>query len=130
MKTKVLIVDDEQAIRDLIADFLEDTCEVTKAASATALRKTFTGEQPDVIILDVNLKEKDVDGFKLLPEIKKHWQETQVIILTGQVTDDEAVSWAVKATKLGAFNFLRKPITDWQKVYADIACAHEYKQQK
>jgi len=129
MKAKVLIVDDEQAIRELVAVSLQNDYEVTEAASGAALRKSFTGQQPDVIILDVNLKEKDVDGFKLLPEIKRHWPETQVIILTGEVTDDEVGSWAVKATKLGAFNFLRKPINDWQKVSADIACAYEYKQQ-
>jgi DNA-binding NtrC family response regulator len=130
MKGKILIVDDEEGIRSLIASSLEADYEIAEVGSSAALRKAFTtASQPDVIILDVNLG--DGNGLKLLPEIKKQWPDTEVIVLTGQPRDDEAVSWAVEATKLGAFNFLRKMIPDFdgQKLAADVHCAFEHKQQ-
>jgi DNA-binding NtrC family response regulator len=134
MKGKVLIVDDEQLIRELLADFLHSDFEIAEAESSSSLRQSYSGQQPDVIILDVDLKEKDVDGFKLLEEIKseKQWPDTEVIILTGKAKEEDvALSWAVKATKLGAFNFLRKPFhIDAQKVIADVTCAVEHKNQK
>jgi DNA-binding NtrC family response regulator len=129
MKGKILIVDDEEGIRSLIAASLERDYEVAEVGSGAALRKALTtASQPDVIILDVNLG--DVNGLKLLPEIKKQWPGTEVIVLTGQPRDDEAVSWAVEATKLGAFNFLRKMIPDFdgQKLAADVHSAFEHKQ--
>ena len=58
------------------------------------------------MLLDVKLP--DGNGLDLLPTIKKRWPETEVIVLTGAPDDDEAVSWAVEATKRGAFNFIRK----------------------
>jgi len=129
MKSKVLIVDDEQDFRKLLVMILQSDYEVAEADSGAALRKAFNGVQPDAMILDVNLK--DGDGLKLLPEIKKRWPETEVIIMTGAPEDYEAVDWAVRATKLGAFNFLRKSGDfDHEKLTADVKCAVEYKQQR
>jgi DNA-binding NtrC family response regulator len=130
MKGKILIVDDDDDIRDLIASSLKQDYEIAEADSGAALRKALAANnQPDVIILDVNLG--DGNGLKLLPEIKKQWPDSEVIVLTGQPKDDEAVSWAVEATKLGAFNFLRKMVPDFdaQKLAADVNCALEHKQQ-
>ena len=129
MKGKVLVVDDEHGIRSLLTDILKKDYEVVTADSGAALRKAFGSGQPDVIILDVNLK--DDNGLKLLPDIKKRWPETEVIVLTGAPKDYEAVSWAVEATKLGAFNFLRKTPGDFdqEKLTADVKCAVEHKQQ-
>ena len=53
-----------------------------------------------MVLLDVKLP--DADGLDLLPQIKKHWPDTEVIVLTG-ASDDEAV--AVEATKRGAYQF-------------------------
>jgi DNA-binding NtrC family response regulator len=126
MKAKILVVDDEQGIRELIAVILQDEYEVTGLDSGAALRKAFAGPQPDVMILDVNLK--DQNGLKLLPEIKKRWPETEVIVLTGAPKNFEAISWAVEAIKLGAFNFLSKPFAN-EKLLTDVKCALERKQQ-
>lgn len=128
MKGKVLIVDDLREFRDVVAAHLAEEFLVTTADSGAALTKAFSGEQPDLVLLDVKLP--DADGLELLPQLKKRWPETEVIVLTGAPSDTEAVSWAVEATKRGAFNFIRKSATfDREKMLADVRNAIEHKQQ-
>jgi DNA-binding NtrC family response regulator len=81
-----------------------------------------SGDQPDVVVLDVKLP--DADGLDLLPQLKKRWPETEVIVLTGY--DD--VSMAVEAGKRGAYNFVTKPFEN-TKLVADVRCAFERKEQ-
>lgn len=129
MKGKILIVEDQADYRQLLKAHLEDTYQVTEAESGAALLGAFAQEQPDVVLLDVKLP--DANGLvDLLPSIKKRWPETEVIVLTGAPDDAQAVSWAVEATKRGAFNFLRKEGRfDRDKFLADIKNALEHKQQ-
>jgi two-component system, NtrC family, response regulator AtoC len=104
MKHKVLVVDDESAIRSLLATLLQrEGYETFEAADGAALRDLFSGAQPDVVLLDLKLP--DADGLELLPIIKKNWPAAEVIILTGHATIDAAVA----ATKLGAYDFQKKP---------------------
>jgi DNA-binding NtrC family response regulator len=87
-------------------------------------------EQPDVVLLDVELK--DANGLEMLPSLKKRWPETEVIVLTGAPKSDaEAVSWAVAATKRGAFNFVRRSGErfDGGKLLTDLANALEARRQ-
>ena len=124
MKGKILVVDDLADFRKLLRDALEDNNTVTEADSKAALEKAFAQEQPDLVLLDVKLP--DGNGLELLPTIKKRWPETEVIILTGAPDDQEAVSWAVEATKRGAFNFIRKSAQlDFEKLLADVSNALE-----
>jgi len=103
-KQRVLIVDDESAIRTLLKTLLEkEGYETFEAADAAALRELFSGAQPDLILLDLKLP--DADGLELLPVVKKNWPGSEVVILTGNATIDAAVA----ATKLGAYDFQRKP---------------------
>jgi DNA-binding NtrC family response regulator len=128
MKGKVLIVDDNSELRGLLAELLRDQYQVSQVDNGAALQKVSAEDQPDVILLDVRLP--DANGLELLPQIKKRWPETEVIVLTGAPTDTEAVSWAVEATKRGAFNFLRKGIEfDGQKLLADVNNALQHKEQ-
>jgi two-component system, NtrC family, response regulator HydG len=128
MKAKVLIVDNEHGIRSLLAEILKRDYEIAEADSGAALQSAFAQGQPDVVLLDVNLG--DANGMKLLPQVKKQWPGTEVMILTGAPSDNEAVSWAVEATKQGAFNFLRKIVPfDAEKLAADVRNAVEHKQQ-
>ena len=122
MKAKVLIVDDDGQIRSLLGDILKTDYEIAEAGSGAALQKTFYEAQPDVIVLDYILG--DDNGLNLLPQIKKHWPDTEVIMLTGKGT----MEVAAKAGKLGAFNFLSKPFES-EKLLADVKCAVESKQQ-
>jgi len=122
MKAKVLIVDDEKDLRGLLAAVLEDYYEIAQADSGAALQKTFSQEAPDVVLLDVKLP--DANGLDLLPQIKKHWPETEVIVLSGHGT----ITMAVEAGRLGAYNFLSKPFEN-EKLLADVKCAIERKAQ-
>jgi DNA-binding NtrC family response regulator len=128
MKGKVLIVDDAREMRELLAMLLSDTYQVSQAESGAALQKAYLQEQPDLVLLDVKLP--DADGLELLPNLKKRWPETEVIVLTGAADDTEAVEWAVEAMRRGAYNFIRRvPQFDQQKLLADVTNAIERKQQ-
>jgi len=119
MKGSILIVEDEADMRDLVQEVLKGTYTVTTSDSGAALKQAFTGAQPDVILLDLKLP--DADGLELLPQIKKQWPDTQVIVLTGNATFDAAI----KATKLGAYHFLSKPFeTQGLLVTVDRAIEH------
>ena len=122
MKGKILIVEDQEDVRSLLAAVLEDDYTVTQADSGAALQKAFGDEQPDVVLLDVKLP--DADGLDLLPQIKKRWPDTDVIVLTGH----GSFSMAVEATKRGAANFLSKPFEN-EKLLVDVKCAVERRQQ-
>src|SRR5277367_5072889 len=104
MKAKVMVVDDTDGVRDLIGTVLErNDYEALTKSNATQLLASFSGPQPDVILLDLRLP--DGDGLDLLPQIKKQWPDTEVIMLTGHGTFDIAV----EATKRGAYHFQSKP---------------------
>lgn len=122
MKGKVLIVDDDQDLRAILGALFEDEFLVSEADSAAALQKAFSADQPDVVVLDVKLP--DADGLDLLPQVKKRWPESEVIVLTGY--DD--VSMAVEAGKRGAYNFVTKPFEN-TKLLTDVRCAFERKEQ-
>jgi DNA-binding NtrC family response regulator len=125
MKAKILIVDDQADVRNLLTSVLEDHYEVAQADSGTALKKAFTQSQPDVIVLDVMLGSgPDNNGLELLPQIKKRWPDTEVIMLTGHGT----ISMAVEAGRGGAYNFLAKPFEN-EKLLADVKCAVERNEQ-
>ena len=122
MKAKILVVDDDVDLRILLASVLEDYYDVVQANNGAALQKAFSQPPPDVVLLDVVLP--DADGLALLPQIKKHWPDTEVIVLTGHGT----ISMAVEAGRGGAYNFLAKPFEN-QKLLADVKCAIERKEQ-
>ena len=128
MKGNVLIVDDEQDWRNTLTTLLAEDYQVSTAENGAALQKALAQGQPDLVLLDVKLP--DADGLDLLPQLKKRWPDTQVIVLTGAPTDHEALSWAVEAIKRGAFNFLRKDVQfDGEKLLADVQNAIEHKRQ-
>jgi DNA-binding NtrC family response regulator len=122
MKSKVLILDDDSAVRELLVAVLDEQYDVNQADSAAALQKLFPQEPPDVVLLDVQLP--DASGMDLLPQIKKNWPDTEVILLSGHGT----ITMAVEAGKRGAYNFLSKPFEN-EKLLADVKCAIERKEQ-
>ena len=129
MKGKILIVDDDSKMRELVRLNFESQHQVFEAENGAALQKCFTQDQPDVVLLDVNLGEGPT-GLELLPQIKRRWPESEVIVLTGNVEEHEVLSWAVEATKRGAFNFLRKSGQfDIDKLSADVNSALEHRRQ-
>lgn len=103
----ILIVDDEPEIRSLVQEILEDeSYEVSVAENGTQAREKRRERKPDLILLDVWMP--DVDGISLLKEWHEdQGQTTPVIIMSGHGT----VETAVEATRLGAYDFLEKPLS-------------------
>ncbi len=103
----ILVVDDEPDIRELVRDILEDeNYSVTVAEDAAAARQALRDRRPDLILLDIWMP--DLDGISLL----KEWSEGRglpcpVIMMSGHGT----VETAVEATRLGAYDFLEKPLS-------------------
>jgi len=123
MKGKILIVDDEADLRAMLKSILEDDYAVTMAEDAAGLQRAYALDMPDVVLLDLKLP--DANGLDLLPQIKKTWPDTEVIVLTGEATFEAAV----QATKRGAYHFINKPF-DTQALQVTIDRAIENRQQK
>lgn len=103
----ILVVDDEDDIRTTISDILVDEgYAVSVAADAAAARAEVGRERPDLILLDVWMP--DVDGITLLREWSRAGSpRCPVVILSGHGT----VETAVEATRLGAVDFVEKPLS-------------------
>jgi DNA-binding NtrC family response regulator len=123
-KGSVLIVDDQEGIRELLRTVLEGEYQVAEADSGAALTKALAHEQPDVVLLDVTLP--DASGLALLPAINQRWPGTQVIVLTGATADSEAMSAATEAVRRGAFGLLCKSGDfNMQQLLAGVSSAME-----
>ena len=103
----VLVVDDEADIRALIKDILSDEgYEVTNAGDAAEARTSRQEDKFDLILLDIWMP--DTDGISLLREWSEHGDlDCPVVIMSGHGTVDTAV----EATRLGAFDFVEKPLS-------------------
>lgn len=104
---RILVVDDEADIRGLLSEILaEEGYEIEVAADAASARRAAARQEPDLVLLDIWMP--DMDGITLLRE----WNEKQslrcpVVMLSGHGT----VETAVEATRLGAFDFVEKPLS-------------------
>lgn len=102
----ILIVDDESAIRESLRGVLEDEdYSVTDAASGEACLDQLQQKLFDVVLLDIWLP--GIDGLQTLEKIRELEAAPEVIIISGHAT----IETAVRATKLGAFDFLEKPLS-------------------
>lgn len=103
----ILVVDDEPDIRNLVQEILEDEgYEVGVADCGEAARKACRDRRPDLVLLDIWMP--DVDGITLLKEWVENGQlPFPVIVMSGHGT----VETAVEATRLGAYDFLEKPLS-------------------
>ncbi|AEH45030.1 two component, sigma54 specific, transcriptional regulator, Fis family [Thermodesulfatator indicus DSM 15286] len=121
MNEKILVIDDEEAILESLADILEDEgYQVITAKNAAEGLQKVKQEQPDLLILDVWLP--DQDGLKLLKTLRKESPDLPVIVISGHGT----VETAVKAIKLGAFDFLEKPLS-YDRVVVTVANALKFR---
>ena len=103
---KILVVDDEDIVRTSCRRTLSpEGYEVRLAKNGAEGLKMAREERFDLVLTD--LKMPDMDGIEVLRIIKEQWPETAVIIVTGYQTVDTAV----KAIKLGAYDYIEKPFT-------------------
>ena len=103
----ILVVDDEMGIRELLSEILGDEGHVvTTAENAQQAREQRAAGAPDLVLLDIWMP--DTDGVTLLKEWQRDGLLTMpVIMMSGHATIDTAV----EATRIGALNFLEKPIS-------------------
>jgi PAS domain S-box-containing protein len=101
---KILVVDDEPAVCDLLMDSLGGQGHKIEACnSGHAAVKALAVNTYDLVLLDVGLP--DMDGFDAMAKIRQQWPQTLVIMITGDAT----IESAVEALKSGAYDFLKKP---------------------
>ncbi len=106
MESRILIVDDEASILKSLGGALQDEgYRVSLATSGDKAQEDIRKDPPDLIFLDIWMPGKD--GLTTLKEIKKSFPQIPVIIISGHGT----IETAVKATKLGAFDFVEKPLS-------------------
>jgi len=106
MKKRLLVVDDEKGIRQSLTGVLEDEGYAVEAvAGGEACLELLQRDPQQLVLLDVWLK--DLDGLEVLARIQKMEHPPVVVMISGHGT----IETAVKATKLGAFDFLEKPLS-------------------
>ena len=106
MARTVLIVDDEESIIQSLKGILTDEgFEVISAGSGLAALEKIDELMPDIVLLDIWMP--GMDGIETLIKIKESHPELQVVMMSGHGT----IEMAVKATKLGAYDFIEKPLS-------------------
>jgi DNA-binding NtrC family response regulator len=121
----ILIVDDEIGVRELLSEVLQDEgYSVSLAENAAQARDLHMSKQHDLVLLDIWMP--DMDGVSLLKEWAAHQRLTApVIMMSGHAT----IETAVEATRIGAVDFLEKPIA-LTKLLQTIEAALAKKQKK
>ena len=105
-ESTVLIVDDEEGIRESLSGIFEDEgYDVLTSSSGEEALRVLKEQSPDLILLDVWLP--GIDGIQTLKEIKDLKPDLPVIMISGHGN----IELAVKATRIGAYDFLEKPLS-------------------
>ncbi len=105
-KAKILIVDDEKDTRDIFRRHLEDEYLIDTADSAMAALEKLENNSYQIALSDLVMPGED--GLSLLKKIKKNWPEIAVMVISGKAS----IEMAVEAMKLGADEFIEKPVED------------------
>ena len=103
-KNRILVVDDEEALRIVLSAELEgEGYQVDSAADGQEAINTLATKEFDLILLDIKMP--NVDGFEVLKYVKEHCAKTKVVMLTGFAD----LKNAIESKKLGAEDFVSKP---------------------
>ena len=102
---KVLVVDDEEIVRlSHMRTLAGQSCNVEAVHGGAQALEKMQGEPVDVVLMDLRMP--GMDGMATLEAMKKQWPETEVVIITGY----PSVYTAREAVRLGAFDYLAKPV--------------------
>ncbi|HEW91621.1 MAG TPA: response regulator, partial [Thermotogaceae bacterium] len=102
---KILVVDDETNIRNLIKKILSDEFEVDTAANGLEALKLLKNKEFDLMILDINMPQ--MDGVELMKKLKKHNVSIPIVVIS-VFSDPEKL---IETFKLGATDFIVKPFS-------------------
>jgi len=124
MKQRVLVVDDEASIRSSLRMILQHAgYQFLEAASGQEGLEKIAADAPDVVVLDIKMP--GMDGLEVLEALHRRGNDVPVIVVSGHGDIDTAV----RATKLGAFNFMEKPFGE-ERVLVEIRNALEQRRLK
>lgn len=102
----ILVVDDEKDIRHLVGDILQDEGYQTRlAGNSDECLQAIEEKAPSLLILDIWLKDSQMDGIDILKHVKLNFPEVPVVIISGHGN----IEIAVAAIKQGAYDFIEKP---------------------
>lgn len=106
MTLSVLIVDDDESVRSILADYFEAVGDVARTAgTASEGRRAAAEHSPDVVLVDLHLP--DANGLRLVEALRADDPDIGIVVLTGHAD----VATAVQAMRLGAGDLLEKPVT-------------------
>jgi two-component system nitrogen regulation response regulator NtrX len=106
VREEILVVDDEEGIRRSVSDILNDEgFKTTTASDGDEALAAIAKRRPQLVMLDVAMPGRD--GLQTLARLRESWPDLPVIMMSGHGT----VETAVHATKLGAYDFLEKPLS-------------------
>lgn len=115
MAKDILIVDDEADIRSLTAGILSDEGYETRSASnSTEAFDSIERRRPNLVLLDIWLRDSTLDGLEILSAIKRDHPHVPVVMMSGHGTIETAVS----AIKDGAYDFVEKPFQAQQLIFS------------
>src|ERR1700679_4109115 len=104
--SEILIVDDEEDIRDLISGILADEGYATRVASdSDSALAAIRARRPQLVVLDIWLQGSKLDGIEILETIKREQPDLPVVMISGHGT----IETAVASIKKGAYDFVEKP---------------------
>jgi len=119
---RVLVVDDEDVIREVLRAVLEGEFALALVPTAEAATAILEHHTADVVLADKNLPGRT--GLELLRTIKERWNETEVLVMTGYASLESAVD----SLRLGAYDYLVKPFDDVSVVVEKVRRAAEKKE--
>lgn len=122
---KVLIVDDELPIREVLSASLRDEGHtVVTASDGESGMKAMRDHQPEIVFLDIWMP-GSLDGIEVLTTARKQFPQMEFVMISGHGT----IETAVKATKLGAWDFIEKPLS-MDKISIVISNVIQYQQER
>ncbi len=122
---KILVIDDELPIREVLSATLKDEGhQVATAHDADSGLEAMRSFQPDMVFLDIWMP-GSLDGIEVLTTARKQFPNLEFIMISGHGT----IETAVKATKLGAWDFIEKPLS-MDKILINIANIQQYQQER
>jgi len=104
-RASILIVDDEEVVRlSHLRSLVDANCHAQVAEDGNEALRAMEQHPFDVVLLDLRMP--DLDGMDVLKIIKERWPDSEVVVITGYPT----VESAKEAVRLGAYNYLAKPV--------------------